>query len=68
MEVPWTNFTLPLTLEQCEANEDLEFLHYTYTIKTKGIVWNAKIDVFHFKVTQLNETISPKTLTERRVT
>ena len=53
--------------EYREANEDLEFLQDKHTIKTLGIVWNPKFDVFHFKVKQIDETIPAKALTKRQV-
>ena len=55
---------LSLPPEYREANEDLEILQDTHTIKTFGI---PKFDVFHFKVKQIDETIPAKALTKRQV-
>ena len=59
--------TLSLPPEYKEANEDFEFPKDTHTNKTFGIVWNPKFDVFHFKMKQINGTMSAKALSKRQI-
>ena len=67
----WTcsepHVTLSLPQDYREANEDLEFLQDTQNIKTLGIVWNPKFDVFHFKLKQIDEIIPATALEKRQV-
>ena len=67
----WTcsepHVTLPMPPEYRKTNENLKFLQDTHTIKSLRIMWNPKFHVFHFRVTHLNKTISPKIVTKRHV-